>query len=698
MGKFYKIFIWKKAPFLRLLLPVIVGIIAEYYLKFEINIILTTAIVLLSTFLVFNILPLVYRFKLQPINGIIITAFIINAGFFLTWNKDARHHGDWYGKKYDSSSYIIATINEPPVEKNKSYKALATVNAIIKKGNVYNTSGKLLIYLSKDSISNEIVYGDRIIIKKELQRIKNSGNPAAFNYERYCAFQQIYHQCYLKKNEWILLSGNNTSLYWKTIFTTQRYVVNVLDKYIKGKNEASIANALVIGYKVDLDKDLVQAYSNAGVIHLIVIAGLHLGLIYGLLFWITGKIPFLKKSKAFRLFIIVSLLWFFALLTGASPPVLRAVVMFSVIAIGKIIDKNTSVYNSLSVSAFIILCINPYSLWDAGFQLSYLAVTGIVTTQKYIYGWFYIQNKILNEVWKIASVSLSAQLFTFPVCLYYFHQMPLLFILTNILAIPLAIFTLYACIFLILISKLSFVALYLGKMITASIWLLNHIVFFVNSIPFSLWDGISITVTETFILYSIIILSVYGLIKKDLLAFKFALFPATIFFAIIALAKWNFSSQRKLIVYDVPSHKAIDFINGNTYQFFGDSDLIADGLLKNFHLQPTRISLMVSKNKSDSIFLFHRENFFGIYGKRILMIDSEIVYIALPEKINVDYIIISKNPKLFIPKLAAIFNCGVYIFDASNPLWKIEKWKKDCEELHLRFHSVPEQGAFITDL
>ena len=65
---------------------------------------------------------------------------------------------------------------------------------------------------------------------------------------------------------------------------------------------------------------------------------------------------------------------------------------------------------------------------------------------------------------------------------------------------------------------------------------------------------------------------------------------------------------------------------------------------------------------------------------------------------NIDYIIISKNPKLFIPKLALVFNVGVYIFDASNPMWKIEKWKKDCEELHLRFHSVPEQGAFVTDL
>ena len=183
---------------------------------------------------VFNLLPLAYRYKLQGINGIIITAFIINAGLFLTWNKDARHHADWYGKRYDSSCYVVATISEPPVEKNKSYKAIATVNAIIRKDSVYAVTGKLLLYFSKDSSSNSIAYGNRIIIKKELQEIKNSGNPAAFNYKRYCAFQQIFHQCYLKKNDWILLKDNNINVFRQAIFTTQQYIVNVLNKYIHG--------------------------------------------------------------------------------------------------------------------------------------------------------------------------------------------------------------------------------------------------------------------------------------------------------------------------------------------------------------------------------------------------------------------------------------------------------------------------------
>lgn len=696
MAKSYKIFIWKKAPFLRLLFPVIIGIITGYYLQVEIKFIIATALVLVISYCSFNILPLVYRFKLQGINGIIITAFIVNAGVFLTWNKDARNHTDWYGKMYDSGSYIVATVNEPPVEKNKSYKALAIVNAVVKNDSLYPCTGKLLLYFSKDSIANSIQYGSQIIFKNKLQEIKNSGNPAAFNYKRYNSFQQIFHQCYLKKDDWILLKGNNGNVYKRTIFATQHYVVSVLNKYISGPDQSSIAKALLIGYKVDLDKDLVQAYSNAGVIHLIVIAGLHLGLIYVLLIWIAAKIPFVKNSKIISFIILFSCLWLFGLLTGASPPVMRALVMFSFIAIGKMFNKKSSVFNSLSASAFVLLCNDPYLLWDAGFQLSYLAVTGIVISQRYIYNWFYIKNKILNEAWKIASVSLAAQAFTLPACLYYFHQVPLLFILTNIVAIPLAIFTLYGCILLIFISPVHILALYVGKVLSLSIWLINHVVLFINAIPFSLWDGISVTVAETINLYCIIILFLYWLIKQNQSAFKLALCSTLLFAFMTTLNKWHFAKQKKIIVYDVPAHKAIDFIDGNFYHFVGDSDLMRDGLLQNFHLKPGRISLMVTKANTFS--LFQQNNFMGFYGKRILMIDSAVDYKPLPKKINVDYIIISKNPRLFIPMLAEVFNCSIYIFDASNPIWKIEKWKKDCEELHLRFHSVPEQGAFITDL
>ncbi|HVZ97457.1 MAG TPA: ComEC/Rec2 family competence protein, partial [Chitinophagaceae bacterium] len=523
-------------------------------------------------------------------------------------------------------------------------------------------------------------------------------NPAAFNYKRYCAFQQIFQQAYLRRTDWILSGKRQVSLYDKTKHTTQQYILNTIDQYISGLNEVSIAKALLIGYKVDLDKDLVQQYSNAGVIHIIVIAGLHLGLIYALLLWILNRIPGIKNSKYARLVIVLFCLWCFALLTGASPPVLRAVIMFSSIAVGKAISRNSSVYNSLAASAFILLCIDPFSLWDVGFQLSYLAVTGIVVLHKYIYHWFYISNMILREAWNIASVSLAAQVFTLPACLYYFHQIPLLFMVTNIIAVPLATITLYGCVALVCLSGISIAAAWLGSLLTGCIWLLNHTVFAINDIPFSTWNDFSISLFDTLLLYGVILSALYWLIQRNRQAFRIFI-SGTFLLTLLSFSKRiNSFRQKKIIVYDVPNHTAIDFIDGNKFYFKGDSDLKKDGLLQNFHLKPSRISFHSNNQDNKKFPIFKQGYFCQFYNKRILFIDTETAYHSPGGKINVDYIIISKNPRLRISLLAAVFNCGTYIFDASNPLWKIAKWKKDCEDLHLRFHSVPEQGAFVTDL
>ncbi|MGH2649330.1 MAG: ComEC/Rec2 family competence protein, partial [Ginsengibacter sp.] len=385
-------------------------------------------------------------------------------------------------------------------------------------------------------------------------------------------------------------------------------------------------------------------------------------------------------------------------LTGASASVIRSAVMFTFIAIGITINKKSSIYNSLASSAFVLLCYDPFMLWDVGFQLSYLAVLGIVIAQPYIFKWLYIKNKFLNKAWQLASVSLAAQLFTFPVCIYYFHQLPLLFLVSNLVAIPLATLILCSCLFLVVVSPINYIAVWLGKIVFVFIWLLNHTVLFVKAIPFSLWDGISFTLPETFLLYAVVIFFLYWLLRRSMIAFKTGIGCLLIFTASISYNKWQHYQQKKIIVYNVPSHKAIDFVSGKAFQFVGDDDLKIDGVLQNFHLKPARIQLLM-KTKVDSLEdLFVQNNFYQFYDKRLLLIDSAIVYKPLSKKIDVDFIVISKNPKLFIPKLAQVFNCGLYIFDASNPLWKIDKWKKDCEELHLRFHSVPELGAFVVNL
>jgi competence protein ComEC len=545
----------------------------------------------------------------------------------------------------------------------------------------------------------QLHYGDRILINKNLQAIKNSGNPGAFNYQRYAAFQQTFHNVFLKEKDWVVLPGKNVNSFKQFIFTAREKILATLRKNIAAnKDELGIAEALLIGYTNDLDKDLVQAYSNTGVVHIIAISGMHLGLIYVMLVWLFAKIPLVNKSKLLQVLLILSCLWLFSLLTGASASVLRSAVMFTFITIGNNLAKKSSIYNSLAASAFVMLCYNPYFLWDVGFQLSYLAVVGIIVFQKPVYNIFYIKNKWADKVWKLMAISLAAQILTFPICIYYFHQFPNLFLLTNIIAVPLSSIILYAEIFLVAFSWIPFAGALLGKITGGLVWVMNKIILWISSFWFAVWDRIPANILSTWLLYAVVIAASAWLINKNKKIFRLALVCLLAFAMVQVYGMWQIKNQHKIIVYNVPQHQAIDFVSGNNYKFVGDSVLLADGMLQNFHLKPGRVVLQLN-HKTDTLkgCLLHPP-FYQFGSKKVLVVDAPMIFEPQQQKIDVDIIIISKSPKLYITQLAAVFNCRQYVADASNSLWKIDNWKKDCEGLHLQLHSVPEKGAFILDL
>jgi competence protein ComEC len=516
MSQPYNIPIYKTAPFLRLLLPFIAGIILQWYVQISLPIIVLAVFSFIASSATFYFLPLSFRYKLQPLQGFLINVLLLALGLFVTHQKDLRNSNAWYGNYYHDSGYLLATIEEPLIEKAKSYKATVIVEAFISHNIAINCTGKLLLYFSKESSMPQLKYGDRILFHKDLQPIKNSGNPGAFNYERYAAFQQVFHNAFLKEKDWVLLPGKKIKGFKQFIFSARGHILNKLRNNIStGKDELGIAEALLIGYTNDLDKDLVQAYSNTGVVHIIAISGMHLGLIYVLLVWLFARIPLVKRSKLLQVILILSCLWLFSLLTGASASVLRSAVMFTFITIGNNLAKKFSIYNSLAASAFVLLCYNPYFLWDVGFQLSYLAVVGIIVFQKPIYNSFYIKNKWVDNVWKLMAISTAAQILTFPICIYYFHQFPNLFLITNIIAVPLSSIILYAEIFLVAFSWLPFAGEYAGRLVGWLVWLMNKIIIAVNNFPFAVWDEIPANILSTWLLYAIVIGISAWLINKN---------------------------------------------------------------------------------------------------------------------------------------------------------------------------------------
>jgi competence protein ComEC len=692
----YQTNIWKSFPFLRILLPLIAGIIIQFHFQLNNVIISTFSCLGLSLMLLMRFASSAKLYSYSWIRGVGLNLVFFSAGCLLTNYKDLSKSSNWVGRSYAETDAVVVTIQEPLVTKPKSYKALAKINELIKRDEAHKATGDMLIYFQKHSSKPDLKYGSQILITKPLQPISNSGNPGGFDYKRYCAFQGIYYQVFLKTGEYKVLQTTNANWFKQMLITTREWVLSVLRKNISGKNEVAVAEALLIGYRDDLDRELVQQYSNTGVVHIIAISGLHLGMIYWALKKLLGLLRKRKWNKFIQPILILFVLWMFTFIAGGVPSILRSAVMFTCIVIGDSLGRRTNIYNTLAASAFIMLLISPFYLWDVGFQLSFAAVLSIVAFSRHINNWFYFENKSLKYIWSMCAVTLSAQVLTIPIILYHFHQFPNLFLFTNMLIVPLSAIILFAELLLLIVAFIPLLPEYVGKAVEGLVWLMNWLIERTNRIPFALTDGIQISILQSVILYIALITGAVWLLRKNKQMMFASAASVVLFFGLRSFDLIRINNQQKLIVYNVPQHTAIDVVEGSNYKFVGDSSLQQDGFLRNFHLKPSRILNRMDEGILSALAI--KDDVIASTNKKVIILDEPLPYEFPQQRIKIDAIIITKNPKLYINQLVKHYDCKMLIFDATNPLWKIRLWKKDCDSLHLPHHSVPEQGAFVMDL
>lgn len=690
---------WKSLPFFRLFWPFSGGIILQWHQQVPLSIILTAAAGFMMIGFLFGLLSIGIRYQWRMIQGLFLHLVLFTLGMLVTSMADPTKEKDWYGNRYQKDDMLLVSLLEPLTEKPSTYKSEARVDALIRDGRVIPVKGKMLFYFIKDSVSSKLEYGDRLLINKPLQAITNSGNPGAFNYRQYAAFHHLFHRAYLKPSDWKQVAGRNTDRFNRLIVIARKKILDVLRKHLGDSKDAlGIAEALLIGYTNDLDKDLVQAYSNTGVVHVIAISGMHLALIYLMLTLMFKRLPVIKRLPILQMILVLIFLWTFSFITGASASVLRAAVMFSFIAIGKQFFKTASVYNSLAASAFILLVYNPYFLWDVGFQLSYLAVIGILLFQQPLYRVFFLKHALTSKVWQLASVTLAAQVFTFPVCIYYFHQFPVLFLFANLVIVPLSSLVLYAELALLTFSFIPFLNEWLATLVRLLIRLMNGFIRLVNDLPFAVWDNIPSALLSTGLLYAVVGLFSFSLLNRSKQLLFVGLFCMIGFTLVNTYSDWQAFRQQKIVVYQVSKYRAIDIISGSRYYFIGDSALLQDEITRNFHLKPARVAYRLT-GSLDTVPGIRVEDFFYQIGDtRFALFDRPVSFLPPAKKPRLDFILLSNNPRISINSLAKAFNCPLFVFDASNRLWKIVQWMKECDALHLQGYSIPERGAFISSL
>ncbi len=678
---------WKQSPFIRIIPPFILGIALHWYVSFSLPFIITGLLILLSLVFSFSYLPVHKQFRVRFIMGGAMLCLIFSFGMLISYMGNIQNETNWYGHHLKKGERFLLRLSEHPVEKNKSWKCVAETEAIFGK-HIRKLTGRIVVYFQK-SDSFSLKYGDKILVGADAVSITNSGNPGAFDYKRYMKLHGLFHQVYVPKNKYVCY-GHSPSLFQAFIYDVRDRALKILQENIKGKDNIAVAEALIIGFREELDKDLVQAYSNAGVVHIISISGLHLGLVYILLNWVLSVLPFIKRKKIIQWLLIILALWLFAFVTGCSPSALRSAVMFSFIITGKTFFKQHSTYNALCSSAFILLCIDPGYLWDVGFQLSYVAVFGIVWLQKPIQKLFYFKNKYLQKLWAILSVTIAAQLITSPLCIYYFHQFPNLFLFTNLVAVPASTGILFGGILLFCVAPISSLASITGLCIGYLISFMNTFIVSLNKFPYSVTDHLQLSVLSMWMFYGFIVCTALALLYEQRKMWILSVACFLVFAIDCSLRNISDRRQRKMIVYNIPKISSLHFISGKHAVLFADSSLVMPGILFNFHIQPSEI---VNGIESTLKKPFSRNEIYLFNNKLILHINAPL---KISKSMRADLVILSNNVRLSVEDIR-VFQPSLIIFDASNSLWKIEQWKRACEKLHLPYYSVPSSGAYILD-
>lgn len=694
----------KSVPFVRILLPFLTGIIFSRFIS--LNLILPGILLFFSFVLLFYIWKkkkISYKYSLRWIFGLVINIFLFFSGILYLKVFESR---PYFQNVNENTVAIIADVTEIPEEREKTYKLILKATASISGDSINKTTGKLLGYISKDSLSAKIRIGDRLILKNNFREITNNNNPLEFDYREYLWNQGIRRQAFIQKDQWSLISKNNGNPVLLFAGSLRQKLLDLFTKFKLEGDEFAVASALTLGYKAALDEDIRRSYSSSGAMHVLAVSGLHVGIIFFVLNYLLLFLTKLKWGIVIRAVILLFCLWFYAILTGLSPSVMRAATMFSFIIVGFALKRPANIYNTLAASAFFLILIDPNIIWAVGFQLSYSAVIGIVFFQPRLYKLIYVKNKLTDKIWTLTCVSAGAQLGTFPLSLYYFNQFPNLFFITNLFVIPLATVILYSGILLFVFSFYSPFATILAFVLKWLVWFLNTLVKLIEALPFSHTKGVFISFEQVPLFYLLVILLSLYFIRKHVVSLKVSMITI-----IVLLVFWSYTSieasfSKQLIVFNVNNQLAVNYL-GNNQNLVITSDKTPEIIRQ---IEYSANNSWVRYNSKRPVFMqnydslpddfgkeiFQHNHFWNFSGKTMVIIESAFLKLAKPDApVNVDFVILSGKEYMSPARILEYVNPGSIIISSSVPFWFVKRYEEALSEMDIKYHIVSSQGAFV---
>lgn len=704
--------IWHQYPLVRIYLALVSGIILSMLIGADELFLLLTGIILVAVIISATNYKWFQSHRLKWLFGVLSTIFFVLLGFnLLILHKGLLHSGHFSG--IIGTHSIVALVDEPPVVKENIKKIILRVTAVASEAGYKSASGRIMAYFTKDSISEKLHYGDLLIFGPAPQPLDGPRNPGAFDYRKYLEANNVYHQVYLRKGDWLKLdSGQGNVIISQAIKIRDRFLAIFRENGISGK-EYSVASALILGSSDQLDPETRREYAGSGAMHILSVSGMHVAVIFVVL---NTLLSFMEKRRGLRIvkaLLLVFTIWFYAAITGLSPAVLRAAWMISLLIIGTTWMRQANIYNVLAASALLITLADPQIILNIGFQLSYVAVLGIVAIEPWIYRLWSPRWWITDWVWKVIAVSVAAQVATFPLAFYYFHQFANYFLLTNLVAIPVSAFVIYSGIAVLLTSPVHVLSALLAKVMVGLLIVMNSSIRFIEQSPGSVSRDVPFSLLMLVFVY-LLILFLFRLWVSRKKVYLFLSMSMVLFIALVNIYnqdKWQ--KQNQFLVYATKNHTSFGFVSGREAVVFSDTTVARDSMLIGYTMHPhwvskalKKVDVMIAGDKTSSRkplhllhgFCINQGNYFQFGKTRIALISEKPPWYHKGAKLNVDYLIIRNIKGLTVAGICSTYSAGELIFDSSIPRWKSLKLQEECRQLGQKFYSVPLEGAFVADL
>lgn len=676
---------FKSIPFLRILFPYVLGII----FSLTIGVLPNVHVLLLFSFSAVVIAFLYQYFYKRPmylkkfffiLSTNIFLFLLANEAYFQYKDLNRSNHYSHYLNNEPQKFFV--SIEDVPVKTERYTKLTANINAISFNNQWNLVEGRTILYLQNDSLRSFEV-GDELLVESKFTTVNEPKNPYEFNYKSFLESRNIFHVVYAKPHQ------VSSSPYLKHNFSFNRLgasikhsVVSTLRSSGLSQEAFSIAAALLVGYDDEIDSDIMQSFSHSGTLHVLSVSGMHTGVLFGIFVFLFGLFDKHQRYKKLKCFSVITGLALFVLITGFSPAVLRAALMLSLIVIGQTFYKQGNSFNTLFLSAFLLLLVNPCLVNDVGFLLSYTAVFGIMYLYPVLSQRFYFDNWLWQKINSLTLMSVSATLFTLPISLYYFHQFPTWFVFSNLLIIPLSTILMVGAIALVCLSKVVFAKTVLvygvNKLNAIMLWFAQ----LTDEPGYGYIDTVHFSITDFLYLSALIALFLWIIYSKQ---YK------TVVLFLICCASWLITNlyfsyqqtkEKELVIFYVKQKPAFLYRNG--MKIYAALDSLSNREIER-HIKPYLLSLQQYNLIPVKANLFKQKDFC------LEHLSKERIPIG-----NASYVLVSHNNPL-VP--ADLFkNKPLVIADCSNSATFVKQLKQQCALADIPFYSVKEQGALRINL